>query len=369
MSSPEGVTILAAAVLDDVLGIILLAVVVGIGKVAAHGGHVSWGAVGGIALKAILFWLVCTVVGIFVAPYLTRKLKWFESMEVIAMFCLGLGLLLAGLSELVHLAMIIGAYVMGLALSQTDMAEDIRKKLEGLYGFIVPIFFCVMGMMVDFSVLPGVALFGGLYALLAIVGKIVGCGLPAVLSGFNMKGAFRIGAGMLPRGEVTLIIAGNGLIHGLIGKDMFGVAIMTLLVASLVAPPVLVTSFRGGKGYKKTLKKESEEKLFSLEIPLPTPQLADFIKTEFIRTFKNEDYFVRRVHPENDIYAIRKDKHYITLLRENNRVTLSTPPENENMARLVSSEVLLHLKEILKGTDSVLNDKTESEILGDLFNE
>ena len=126
------------------------------------------------------------------------------------------------MGELAGLAMIIGAYVMGLALSQTDIAHELREKLQGLYNFFVPIFFCVMGMMVDFAAIKAVFFFGMVYTAAAVAGKLLGCGVPALFAGFNLRGAFRIGAGMLPRGEVTLIVAGIGLASGAIGNDMFG---------------------------------------------------------------------------------------------------------------------------------------------------
>jgi Kef-type K+ transport system membrane component KefB len=172
LSSPEGVTILSAAVLDDVLGIVLLAVVVGL--VRSGGGTssgVNWGLIGRIALKAFGFWLGSTVIGILLAPRITKGLKGLKDLETLSMIAFGLALLLAGLSELAGLAMIIGAYVMGLALSSTDVAEDIRHRLEGVYNFIVPIFFCVMGMLVDFSVIPEVVVYGLAYAFLGILGK------------------------------------------------------------------------------------------------------------------------------------------------------------------------------------------------------
>ena len=195
MSIPEGVTILAAAVLDDVIGIVLLAVVVGVAKVGSSASGVAWGAIGFIALKAFGFWLVSTVIGILIAPKIVKCLKMFESMDMIAVVSFGLALFLSGLSEMAGLAMIIGAYVMGLSLSQTDIAHEIRENLHGVYRFFVPIFFAIMGMMVNFSAMKGVLVFGLIYTVVAFAGKIFGCGLPALLSGFNIKGALRIGAG------------------------------------------------------------------------------------------------------------------------------------------------------------------------------
>ena len=109
--------------------------------------------------------------------------------------------------------MIIGAYTTGLALSRTDIAPVVQERLRGLYKFFVPVFFAVMGMSVNVGELfsRDVLIFGAIYTVFGIASKLLGCGGPALLLGFNARGAFRIGAGMIPRGEVALIIAGIGL--------------------------------------------------------------------------------------------------------------------------------------------------------------
>jgi len=141
LSSPEGVTILSAVVLDDVLGIILLALVIGLVRMGGgEGNEVDWRLLGRITLKAFGFWIGSMIIGIVLAPRITRGLKGLKDLETLAVIAFGLALLLAGLSELAGLAMIIGAYVMGLALSSTDVAEDIRRRLEGIQAFIVPVF-------------------------------------------------------------------------------------------------------------------------------------------------------------------------------------------------------------------------------------
>jgi Kef-type K+ transport system membrane component KefB len=353
LSTPEGVTILAAAVLDDVIGIIVLAVVVGVAKVSSAGGHVPWGNIGVIAIKALGFWLVCTIGGILLAPKLTRGLKRFESMEMIAALSFGISLFLSGLSEMAGLAMIIGAYVIGLSLSQTDISHEIRDRLQGLYDFMVPIFFCSMGMMVNFSAMKGIFVFGLIYTMLAFAGKIIGCGLPALFSGFNLKGALRIGAGMLPRGEVTLIVAGIGLSSGAIGPDIFGVAIMTLLAASIAAPPFLIKSFQGKSGYRSELKDKTAEDLISIQLEFPTERIADFIRREMLSGFRSEGFFSQRVDHIKHIYQLRKDDILITLAQEQRIITMNTAPEHEDFVRLLMLEEVLSLKDFLAGLESM----------------
>ena len=273
MASPEGVTILAGAVFDDVFGIVTLAIVMGMAKVSMGGGEVNWGEIGLIAIKAVGFFVVVTALGLTFARRITAAIKQFRSREIMVATCFGLSLLLAGLAEMAGLAMIIGAYIMGLALSRTDLANEIEQHLQGVYNILVPIFFCVMGMMVDFGAMKPVLLFGAVYSLLAVVSKVLGCGLPALMMRFNLRGATRIGLGMLPRGEVALIVAGIGLAAGIIDQGVFGVAIMMTVVTTMLAPPLLVKSFEGGTGIRKEMTGVGED-IETIELEFPSRDIS-----------------------------------------------------------------------------------------------
>lgn len=370
LSSPEGVTILAAAVLDDVLSIVLLAVVVGMAGIAASGGDVNWGHIGVVAGKAVGFWLICTVLGIIIAPRITRGMKYFDSLNMIAGVALGLSLFLAGLSELSGLAMIIGAYITGLSFSQTDVANEIHERIHGIYDFLVPIFFCVMGMMVNFEAMRTVWVFGLIFTIVAFLGKIVGCGAPSLLAGFNLRGAFRIGTGMLPRGEVTLIVAGIGLSSGAIGNDMFGVAIMTMLFASMAAPPLLIKAFSSDEsGYRKSLKGTGGQ-MKSIELEFPSWRTADFMRRELLDAFSKEGFYSHRPDHHRPVYQVRKDEIIITLILDGSKIILSTQPENEQFVRLLMMEELLDLKDFLSGLESMQSpDMMGAELLMGMFSQ
>ncbi|MFP4382646.1 MAG: cation:proton antiporter [Spirochaetia bacterium] len=369
MSSPEGVTILAAAVLDDVAGIILLAVVVGIARAGAAGTGIEWGEIGLIALKAFGFWIGFTIVGILIAPLLTKGLKRLHSMEIIASTAFGLALFFAGLSEMAGLAMIIGAYVTGLSLSQTDVAHEIREYLQGAYQFFVPIFFAVMGMMVNFSAMTDIFLFGLIFTAIAVAAKMLGCGLPALAAGFNLKGAVRIGAGMLPRGEVTLIVAGIGLTAGVIGPELFGVAVITMLAASILAPPLLVSTFKGGSGYRSKLKAKGAAKTpIHISLDLQSPQTADFLRTRILRAFRDEEFYTQRVDFNQHLYHIRKDEVLISLDQKDGKIAVNTDPVNELLVRLLLLEVILELKELVDELQKIKNPGDMGEdLLSGLF--
>jgi Kef-type K+ transport system membrane component KefB len=283
---------------------------------------------------------------------------------------LGLALFFAGLAEMAGLAMIIGAYVVGLSLSQTDMSNELRERLHGVYQFLVPVFFCVMGMMVNFSALKGVILFGVIYTFCAIAGKIVGCGVPAFLSGFNLRGSFRIGAGMLPRGEVTLIVAGIGLSAGAIGQDIFGVAIMTLLIASIIAPPVLIRSLDGGSGLRKKSLVREDEVGCRISFSFPSIHITDFIRFRILSAFQNEDFFVHRLNLDSLIYHIKKEDVFITFIQKNKMIEMSTDAENKPLLSLIVAEEILELKDLLAGAEKLDSpDGMCEELISGLFDE
>jgi len=262
LDDPEGVTIIAAAVVDDVLGIMVLTVVVGISTVDDF----TLGTLGWISFKAIGFWLALTVVGILVAPYLEKILEKFSSTSALMCIPLALALLAAGLAELFGLAFIIGAFSIGLALSTTRLGHLVEAAMLGIVDFLVPVFFVVMGMLVDVTSMQSGIVFGLVISALAIFSKVVGSGGPALVSGFNMRGSTRIGVGMMPRGEVALIIAGIGLSSGIIGQDLFGVSIMMTVITTLIAPTILVPLFRsGGSGVRRIAREEQEQAMAAVE--------------------------------------------------------------------------------------------------------
>jgi Kef-type K+ transport system membrane component KefB len=255
MASPEGVTVLAAAVVDDVLGILVLTIVVAMNAT----GSISLTDVMVIGGKAVGFWFGLMIVGIILAKTISRLLESFRVPGADIALALALAFFAAALAESFGLAMIIGAYTIGLALSGTNLAERLEEPITAVYHAIVPVFFVSMGMLVDLAAIQGALVFGLVITALAILSKVIGSGLPALLTGFNLRGSWRVGIGMLPRGEVALIIAGIGLTRGIIGSDLFGVCIMMTLVTTLIAPIILVPLFKhGGSGSRRHTVKENE---------------------------------------------------------------------------------------------------------------
>ncbi|MCX7949756.1 MAG: fructose PTS transporter subunit IIA, partial [Treponemataceae bacterium] len=188
---------------------------------------------------------------------------------------------------------------------------------------------------------PPVLLFGGLYTLVAIIAKILGAGLPSLFLGFNLRGAVRIGMGMVPRGEVALIIAGIGLAAKILDPSVFGVAILMTMVTSIVAPPLLnLVISQGGPGTRKEVKGSVSE---SIEITLPTHELAELVATTFLRELEREGFFVQLMSIRDEISHIRKGDISISLITEGNKIRIETAPEDIPFVRATIHEVMVRL--------------------------
>ncbi|MDR2758867.1 MAG: cation:proton antiporter [Spirochaetaceae bacterium] len=361
MDSPEGVTILAAAVFDDVLGIIMLAVVLGIVAVITGGqtgldaggiqdasGALDASSVLGIAGKAFGIWLGFTILGLVFSKKIAAFLKFFKQTFDFSILALGLALILAGIFEKQGLAMIIGAYISGLSLSKTDIAAVIQERLRGLYEFFVPIFFAVMGMMVNvrdifsFRVLS----FGALYTAGAVLAKIAGCGGPALLMGFNLRGALRIGAGMVPRGEVALIIAGIGLASGILDNQLFAVIILMTLVTTLAAPPLLSLFLKNsGSGTKKPVKGDDSA---AAVWEFHAAEIADMVLDTLLKDLKAEGFYVQMMNIDEGISQARKGDISLSITKKESAVTIETSQVDMPFIKTAVYEVILGLHDTIQ---------------------
>lgn len=232
LKSREGTTILGAAVIDDVLVIILLAFVM-----SFAGGDVNLGMV---ILKKFLFFAVAIVLSWKVVPWVMRKFSPLRVSESVISAGLIICFLFAYMAEYAGVAAIIGAYIAGVALSLTPYKHEVTEKIETIgYAVFVPVFFTTIGVKVDFAGLGSqIPLIAGL-SILAIATKLMGSAYGAHLAGFGWRRALGIGSAMVSRGEVALIIAAIGQDAGLLQAEMFAVIVLVVLITTIVTPPMM----------------------------------------------------------------------------------------------------------------------------------
>jgi len=351
MDTPEGVTILAGAVIDDVLGVVLLAVIIGISAATKSGKTLQWSNIGIIAFKEIGIWLGCTALGLYFAHKLGGFLKWFKNRIVFSVLAFSLALVVAGLFERAGLAMIIGAYVVGITLSKTDISVTIQETLHPLKVFFVPVFFTVMGMLVDVRSLfsPSTLFFGLIYTLGAIAAKYIGCGVPSLALKFNLRGANRIGLGMIPRGEVALIIASIGLSYGFLADpryNIFSIAVFMTLITTLISPPLLNYSLKSPvKGVKDSLKMPEKE---IISYQMEDKDLAMMFVHKLVQQFQNMDFFVNNLEGEGHSYHIRKSKSALTIEINGAEILIQTEKESSLFVRRMILSALVELKSTMQ---------------------
>jgi Kef-type K+ transport system membrane component KefB len=233
-SSRPARIILSAAVIDDILGLIILSIVSGMAK-----GQLTFVSVGLVILLALGFTVFVLVVGRHAAHRLSANFYRLHISDPAFAISVALCLGLSALAGYVGLAAIVGAFLAGMAFAETREAEHIRKQMDPIYDLLVPIFFVIMGAQVDVrSILqPSVLGLGLAITALAIIGKLIGCGFAA--RSLGKRDALTIGIGMMPRGEVGIVVATIGLNSHTIGRDIYAVVIFMSIVTTLLAPPLL----------------------------------------------------------------------------------------------------------------------------------
>lgn len=245
LHTKEAKIILGAAVIDDVLGLIILAVVSGL----VSSSHISYWQAGKTTLLAVLFLVGAIVIGIKIAPFLLKIAKSLYTRGMITISAFLFCLVLSFIAHELKLATIVGAFAAGLILARTEDQAHIRHRIEPVADLFIPIFFVMLGISVNVAYFNplnpasrGALILTGTLILVAMVMK--------VFSGLGVLGRgvrkLVVGVGMIPRGEVGLIFASLGLSRGIITVDEYAAIIAVVIVTTFVTPPLLkaVLSFR-----------------------------------------------------------------------------------------------------------------------------
>jgi Kef-type K+ transport system membrane component KefB len=245
LRSKVGSTILGAAVIDDVLGLIVLSVVVALAPQIASSNGTSWRDIS-ITLGKMV---ICLITMFWLGPPLTRWVlkvtPRLHGHHTEAAGALVVAFALAFEAQwLGGMAAITGAYLAGLFFAFTaehqKIAQDLQPMINALFA---PIFFVSIGLDINARQLSGATVFFVLLLAIAIGGKIVGCGLGALGNRFTARESMIVGVGMIPRGEVGLITAAIGLTAGIVTRDVYTQAVILVLITTLITPPLLRFAF------------------------------------------------------------------------------------------------------------------------------
>ncbi|HEY9614186.1 cation:proton antiporter [Allocoleopsis sp.] len=239
LSSSEGQIIIGAAVLDDVLGIIVLAVVASLAKT----GEIAIGNVIYLIISAAVFLVGAILLGRFLSPYFVALVNEMKTRGQLLLTALIFAFILSYIGAVIQLEAILGAFAAGLVLAETDKRRELEEQVIPVADMLVPIFFVVVGAKTDLGVLnPTIpANREGLTLAIFLIGVAI---LGKVVTGlfvFGQPGINRlaIGVGMIPRGEVGLVFLGVGSASGVLSPAMEAAIIMMVILTTFVAPPLL----------------------------------------------------------------------------------------------------------------------------------
>ncbi|HSO26608.1 MAG TPA: cation:proton antiporter [Anaerolineales bacterium] len=247
LRSRVGVTLLGAAVFDDILVVLGLSVFV---AVVLSGGEAGIAEVLWIATRMVLFLVAGTVLGLWLLPRLSRRVSRLPISQGIIAFTIVVVLFYGWAAEVLgSMAAITGAFLAGVLLGRSPVKERIESGISALaYGMFVPIFFIDVGLSADARQLTtGTLWLMIVMTVVAVVGKVAGAGLGARLGGFSNLESLQLGVGMMSRGEVGLIVASVGIVEGIISQQTFAAIVGVVILTTVLTPPLLRMLFAKSK--------------------------------------------------------------------------------------------------------------------------
>lgn len=245
--------IIAAAVIDDVIGLLVLAVVSSLAK-----GSINYLNIGLIAGLAIGFTLLVVLFGSRVVNRIKQPVKDLRIDHSLLIFALVLCFGLAAVASFIGIAGIVGGFLAGVALSEATDETRLHQQSQTLTEFTTPFFLVTIGMKLNLGIFLSseVVTLSAVVIVLAIATKFIGCGLGA--AGMGRKRAIQVGVGMIPRGEVGIVVAQIGLSLAVVGDEVYGVVLAMAVITTLVAPPFIKLAFAGEQASIKSDRYDSE---------------------------------------------------------------------------------------------------------------
>ena len=251
LKTKVGTTLMGASLFDDVLVIVILALAMGMGS-----GGFSIGILGLTLLKIIAFFAFAIVSGLVVNRFFNWFYGRFGNRSKLAIFAIAYCFLMAYLAEVLGLADITGAYLAGIAFCTTQCADMLEDKTHHLsYLFFTPVFLANIGIHTSVDgMTTNTILFTAVLAVVAIVSKVVGCGLGARLARFSPRESFQVGVGMVARGEVSFIVAAKAIAVGYVSSAMYPSVIVVVLVTVFITPLLLKAAFADKRNLHNSTK-------------------------------------------------------------------------------------------------------------------
>jgi len=358
LETPEGVVALSGAVTDGVVGMLLLAVGAGLVETVAAGRPVSLRTVAAGMAWAVLTAGVLAVLGLAVARKMARLVLQERRCDGVFAGTAACVLVAAGVTGACGQSPLLGAYVMGVVFSTTDLRHLIQERIEFVHEALVPACFALVGTHVDLNLLADAraVLFVAAFVAVALFAKLAACGVAARAAGLTAMGGLRVGIVSMPRGEVTLALTLLALAAGVLPGPLLAAAAVLLAVSGMLLPKLAEAVFCcGGPGSRKGFAAVEQVRL---AFSLATADGARLVVRRVTEVLEDDGFSVHVLNRRERLFRFTRDRLAITLQQAGADVAFTCTPQERNLVNTVMVEVAAGIEQNLREVRRALDPQT-----------
>ena len=345
MESPEGRVALSGAAVDNLLIVLLLSTVTGM---YIAGQEPSPVLAAQMLLKTLVAGVALGAVAVAVVQMVRRMTAYGSDANGPAVYSVALALLAGGVFWFLGLSPFMGAYVVGLAFSATELRHRVQERLEFVHAAFVPPCFALVGTLMDPTLLlqPGVMLFVLVFTLAVLLAKMLGAWLPARLAGLNAIGCLRVGVTMMPRGELALAVVVAGLTANLFAPELLVVVVVLVVVAGVLPPVLMRLAFaHGGAGTRGGIPVSEDVRV---TFTFPSHSAAELVMGRLMELFEDEGYYVNLLHRREHLYQFTRDASVFSVQNPDTRIVFTCSPQDRELINAAMIEVAASLEQSLQ---------------------
>lgn len=344
MESPEGRVALSGAAIDNLLIVALLSVVTGM---ALAGKEPTPALAAQMLLKTLAAGLGVAVAAAAFARLGRRMVVLGSDANGPAVYCVALALLAGGACGLLDLSSLLGAYVVGLVFSATEIRHHVQERLEFVHAALVPPCFALVGAVLNPALLlqSDLLLFAAAFTVIVLLAKGIGAGLPARLAGLNEVGCLRVGVAMLPRGELALMVVVVALAAGVLSAEMLAAVVILFVVAGVLSPLLTQQVFlHGGPGTRSGAAAFAD---VQIAFAFPSHHAAELVMSRLIELFEEEGFFVNLLHRREHLYQFTRDPSAFSVQNPGFSIVFTCAPQDRDLINAAMMEVAADMEQSL----------------------
>jgi len=355
LETPEGVVALSGAVVDGLVGMLLLAVGAGLVETAAAGEPVSPARIAAGVARAALVSGLLAAVGFAIARNVERATQQDRNGHGAVAATAACALIAAGLTGYFGLSPLLGAYVMGVVFSTTELRHMIQERVEFVTLALVPACFALVGTRVDLNLLADGRAFLFVLAFMgaALAAKLVGCGLAALPARLTAVGCLRVGVLSMPRGEASLAVTILAIAAGILPAPLLTAVVALLAFSGILLPRLAHAVFAwGGSGCRKGFEVDEQVRI---SFSLATADSAALVLRRVVEVLDDDGFSVHVLNRREQLYRFTRDRFVVALQQAGPTLVFTCTPRERNLVNTVMVEVAAEIEQNLRDVRRALD--------------